>query len=116
MRSEMRDRDRAREIRKFEAQQRTATLARKLLKINSNYDPLLNPPPQAPLIWRIGAGIVGIFLLIFGSAFLSVGYQDHSWGLFAVSAIFVLASIRPLWSAIKGRKNKPAYRKGSTRK
>ena len=75
----MKDRDRASEIRKAEAQHRTATLARKLLKINSDYDPLWNPPPQSPLIWRIGAGIVGIFFLIFGSAFLSVGYQDHSW-------------------------------------
>ena len=111
----MKGRDRASEIRKAEAQHRTATLARKLLKINSDYDPLWNPPPQSPLIWRIGAGIVGIFFLIFGSAFLSVGYQDHSWCLFAVSAIFTLASIRPLWNALKGRKSEPTYRKGSTR-
>ena len=103
MRDREEDRERAKETRGFEAERRTRALARKLLKTNNDNDPLWNPPPQAPLIWRLGAGVVGVFLLIFGLAFLSVGYQDHSWGLFAVSAIFILASMRPLWNALKGR-------------
>src|SRR6185437_10045469 len=104
MKSEEKDRDRTREIRELQTKQSNAAVARRLLKINSDYDPLWNPPPQAPLIWRIGAGVVGMFLLIFGSAFFLVGYQDHSWGLFAVSALFILASVRPLWNAFRRRR------------
>jgi hypothetical protein len=109
-------RKRERETRKFEARRRNAELAQKLLKINSDYDPLWNPPPHAPLIWRVGAGIVGMFLFLFGSGIFCLWYQEHSWGLFAVSALFILASIRPLWNAIHGRKSEPASRADSRRK
>jgi len=63
MRSQEKGRDLAREIRRFEAEQRNAALAAKFLRINSNYDPFWNISPRAPLVQRIGVGILGSFFL-----------------------------------------------------
>ena len=93
MKGEEESRERAREIRKFEAKQRNAALARKLLKVNSDNDPLWNPLPQAPLIWRVGAGVVGMFFFLFGCGFLCLWHEEHTWGLFTVSALFILVSV-----------------------
>jgi hypothetical protein len=114
MRSEEKDRGRARELRKLLAEQRNATLALKLLRSNSNYDPLLNMPPQAPLLWRMGAGILGMFFLIFGFGLFCLGLQDDSWALLTASVVPVLVSVLPLRNALKGRKNEPAPREGPT--
>jgi hypothetical protein len=114
MRNENIDPDGAREIRKFEAEQRKATLAKMLLKCNSNYDPLWNTSPQAPLIWRFGAGILGMFFLFIGACIFSLGLEDGSWVLIAVSIFFVLVSFRPLRNAFKCRKAEPVSREDST--
>jgi hypothetical protein len=116
MRDAEKRRDRTREIRKVEAERRNAAIAAKLLRLNSDYDPLWNPPPQPPLIWRIGAGVVGMSLFLFGCGFLGLWYEEHTWGLFAVSALFILASVRPLWNAFKGRRAEKTQSKDTTRK
>jgi len=92
------------EIRRFEAEQRNAAVAAKLLKSKSNYDPLWNSGPRPPLIWRVGAGILGAFFLFFGGCFFLFGLEEQSVALFAVAALFALASARPFWNAFKPRK------------
>lgn len=115
MRSQETNRDRAREFRRFEAEQRNAALATKLLRANSNYDPFWNISPRAPLVQRVGAGVLGLFFLSIGGCFFYMGLEDHSWALFAASLFALLISVRPIWNAFKGRKTEPAPRNGSTR-
>jgi hypothetical protein len=115
MRNEEKDRDRAREIRRFEAEEEAAALAAKLLRINSNYDPLWNMSPQAPLVWRIGAGILGMFFLFASICFFWMGLEAHDWGIFPISLLFLLISALPLWNAFKGRKVVSVSRKHSSR-
>ena len=100
--------DAEREFPKFEAEQRNAALAAKLLKINSSYDPLWNSGPRPSLIWRLGAGVLGTFFLFFGGCFFLTGLEDHSVALFTVAVLFGLASVRPLWNAFKPHKVDPA--------
>ena len=113
MKSEERDQERGREIRKFEAEQRNAALAAKLLRNNSNYDPFWNISPRAPLVQRIGVGILGLFFLFFGFCFFCMGLEDHSWALFAASLFALLISVRPIWNAFKGGKTEVAKHEDS---
>jgi hypothetical protein len=115
MRSEEKNRDRAREIRKFEAEQRNAALAAKLLRVNGKYDPFWNISPRAPLVQRVGVGVLGLFFLFVGGCCLCMALEDHSWVLFAVSLFALLISVRPIWNAFKGRKIEPGAHKDSTR-
>jgi len=115
MRSQEKDQDRAREVRRLETEQRNATLAAKLLRVNSNYDPFWNISPRAPLVQRVGVGVLGLFFLFFGGYFFCMGLENHSWALFAASLFALLISVRPIWNAFKGRKSEPAPPKGSTR-
>ena len=115
MRSQEKGRDLAREIRRFEAEQRNAALAAKFLRINSNYDPFWNISPRAPLVQRIGVGILGSFFLFVGVGLFCFGLEDYGWALIAASLFALLISSRPLWNAFKGRKAEPAPREGSTR-
>jgi hypothetical protein len=108
MRGQEKDRDPEREFPKFEEGHRNAALAAKLLRINRNYDPLWNSGPRPPLIWRVGAGILGTFFLFFGGCFFWTGLEDHSVALFTVAVLFVLTSVRPLWNAFKPNKVDPA--------
>jgi hypothetical protein len=108
-------RESERDARRFETEQSNAALVAKLLKSKNNYDPLWNSGPRPPLIWRVGAGVVGMLFLFFGAGFFSVGLGDHSVALFAVAALFGLASVRPLWNAFKPRKIDPLTRNGSIR-
>lgn len=92
MRSKENDREQVRALHKFEAEQRNAALAAKMLKINSNYDPFWNISPKAPLVQRIGVGILGLFSLFFGVCVFCMGLEDHSWALFAASFFALLLS------------------------
>jgi hypothetical protein len=104
MKTEATRREREREMRKFEAEQRAATLAEKLLRSNSDHDPLWNISPKAPLVQRIGALIIGVFFLFFGVCLFSIGLQRHSWEALAVSLLFAGASAPTLWNAFRRRK------------
>jgi hypothetical protein len=115
MKSEQEDRDRVKEILKFEAEQRNAAHAAKLLRVNSNYDPFWNISPRAPLVQRFGVGVLGLFFLFVGGCCLCMALEDHSWVLFAASLFALLISVRPIWNAFKGRKIKPAPREDSPR-
>jgi len=101
-------REDAKEARDFEAEQRNATLASKLLKSNTNNDPLWNSGPRPPLIWRVGAGVLGFFFLFAGACFLGLGLEDHESALFLVSLLCFVISVRPIWNAIKPRKIDPS--------
>jgi len=106
--------ERTKELRRFEAEQSNAALAARL-KRNSNCDPLWDSGPRPPLIWRIGAGILGIFFLLFGVGFFCLGLEDHSVALFVAAILAALVSARPLWNAFKPRKAHPAAREDSPR-
>lgn len=108
-------REREKKIRRFEAEQRNSAVAAKLLKRNSNYDPLWNSGPRPPLIWRVGAGILGTFFLYFGGGFFLFGLEKHSVALFAAAVISVVLSVRPFWNAFKPRKIDPVAHEDSAR-
>lgn len=108
MEREEQAREQAKEFRDFEGEQRNATLAAKLLRSNSDYDPLWNSGPRSPLIWRIGAGILGFFFLFAGACFFGMGLEDRNGSLFLVSLFCFVISIRPIWNAIKPRKIDPS--------
>jgi hypothetical protein len=85
-------------------------------KSDKHYDPLWNISPQAPLVQRIGAGILGMFFLFVGcSLFYLWIEEDHSWIVLAVSLFSALVSVRPIWNAFKGRRAEPAPPRDSTR-
>ena len=107
--------ERSKEIRRLEAERRIAAQAKKLLKINSNYDPFWNISPQAPRVQRIGVGILGLFFLFVGVCMFCMGLENHSWALFTASLFALLISVRPIWNALKGSKTEPTPPKGSRR-
>jgi hypothetical protein len=115
MKDEQEDREREKQIRRFEEEQRNGALAAKLLRVSSNYDPFWNISAQAPLVQRVGVGILGLFFLFFGACFFWMGLKDHSWALFAASLFALSISVRPIWNAFKGRKTELTSRDGSTR-
>jgi hypothetical protein len=94
--------ERSKEIRRLEAERRIAAQAKKLLKINSNYDPFWNISPQAPRVQRIGVGILGMFFLFVGVCMFCMALENHSWALFTASLFALLISMRPIWNALKG--------------
>ena len=115
MRGKEKARDGSRGFRRLEAEQRNAALAAKLLRSNSNYDPFWNISPRAPLVQRIGVGILGLFFLFVGVCFFCMWLEDHSWALFAASLFALLISVRPIWNAFRGGKTETLPREGSRR-
>jgi hypothetical protein len=106
----------AREARRFEAEQRNAEFTANLLRVNSDYGPLWSFPPRAPLVWRLGAGVLGALFLFAGGCSFFIGLQSHSWAALGVSIFLVLISMRPLWNAFKRQTNERVLDKNSTHK
>lgn len=97
--------ERARYIRNLETEQANAAVAKELLKNNDSYDPFWNSGPRPPRIWRIGAGILGMFLLSFSIFIFYSGIQEHGVVPCIVASLIALASSRLFWNAFKPSKN-----------
>lgn len=91
MRREQTSRDHDRETREFEAEQRRAALAEKLLKSKRVEDPFWNISPHAPLVQRLGVCIVGFFFLLIGGIIFWSGFENQNWFAVVISLGFVLA-------------------------
>jgi len=93
MRRKETSRNHARETREFEAEQRRAALAEKLLKSKRVEDPFWNISPHAPLVQRLGVCIVGLFFLLIGGIIFRSGFEDHNWFAIVISLGFVVAGV-----------------------
>ena len=102
---------RKKEVREFLAEQRNVARSETLLRSHGAEEPLFKGSPNAPLVQRIGAFVFGLFFILAGVVFLTLGFQRYSLilGLFAIG--WFLVGGRVLWNAFRRPEAKSSNRK-----
>jgi len=72
------------------------------LKNSSSVDAFLwKGSPDAPLVQRMGAWILGLFFFGWGLVFSFISYKEHSWAVVIYAVVGILLGAKIFWNGCK---------------